>query len=158
MSSDPMMHDFTDTKRTARPVWVENGFGPEHLKDQEQSLLAPYTEVFRGETISIPPKGRIKMKFLAAERFLSQPVRPAEQYPDGKFKVEQGFPKMLKIVEFTDQERKDIGMGSKKDMEAASLDDSKLKCTLCDYRAKTSHGLLIHVARMHPEMEIAEES
>lgn len=113
-----------------RKVWVVNNHSE------------PYTEVFRGETITIPPNGakEIQMGYLKAERFLGQPKPPGEQAPDGTW---LSTPKALKIVELSDDER-----GHKRSEPKPSF-----SCMLCEFEAQNEAGLKRHMTVKHPDAE-----
>lgn len=119
-----------------RKVWVLNDYSE------------AYVEVFRGETITVPPNGekRLAMNYLAAERFLSQPVMPAEasRLPNGQYTVP---PKMLRIVEMTDEEYEEYTGGKR---PVADTKKAELTCTLCGFQAVSSKGLKIHTTKEHP--------
>lgn len=80
---------------TNRKVWILN------------SDTEPYREKFRGEVLVIPPneKREVLRPYLAAERFLSQPVALAELLPNGKPAPGKPRGKPLKLKELTDTEK-----------------------------------------------------
>lgn len=132
-----------------RPVWVVNDFDYDRHPEIGE---VPYREDFRGETIEIPARGKIKMPYLAAERFIGQPTMPSNlcRLPNGKY---VNLPKALKIVEFTEAELKEVGL-SKKALETAEKDDAdkvKRTCTICGQVAASEKGLKIHVTKNHPD-------
>ena len=95
---------FDTPSRTKRYVWVQNNYSQD------------YVEEFRGDLLTIPATGKIKMRYLAAERFLGQPTRPYEDMirADGSL---DGIPKMLKIVEMTEDDQQEASGITKKKFE-----------------------------------------
>lgn len=127
-----------------RPVWVLNSFDKE------------YREVFRGEEIVVPPNNekKVKMPFLAANRFLHQPVTPAEllRLPNGTYK---GVPKALRIEELSDSDLRAEGKSVESlNKEAKEADNkAKLTCAICGVQSTSEKGLKIHTTKAHPEFE-----
>jgi len=131
-----------------RPVWVVNTHNE------------PYTEVYRGKAITVPPNGEksLILPYLKARKFLGQPKAPADKFPNGQWRSQ---PKALATIEMTDDERanhegKDI---SKIQKEIADKEKAmSLKCSLCEFVSKDTRGLKTHMTRMHEGSEpIPEE-
>lgn len=134
---------------TNRKVWVVNNGTQE------------YQEMFRGDNIVVPPNGekKVLMPFLAARRFLGQPVVAAEQIqrPDGTF---MGVPKMLETIEISIKEAKELfGTDEKKLAKEIKEQEEKaaLMCALCGYQTTSPKGLKIHTTKEHPNREPVKE-
>lgn len=128
---------------TNRKVWVINN----HTET--------YKEEFRGEFISIPPNGEKKklMPYLAARRFLAQVTSPGEKLPNGQWKSP---PKALATVELTPAERMVIDGITPEDIarNANAVEEAlKLQCQICQFQAKDSRGLKIHMTKEHGDRE-----
>lgn len=119
-----------DMSTLNRKVYVYN----DHTED--------YSEMFRGNMVTVPAKGKIEMAVLEANRFLSQAKAPATKLPNGKFRPGV-MPKALRIEEKeTAAEQHDRVM-----QDTARLN---VTCTKCGFEAQNSQGLKIHSTRQHP--------
>lgn len=128
-----------------RKVWVVN------MWDR------PYTEQFRGESITVPPNGekKVQMGYVEARRFLGQSKPPAHfiDGPNGKeWNPKSEPPKMLKVVELDEGDYSDLGI-SEQQLKAeakAEFKDASMACALCGKVFKNAKGVEIHTSTQHP--------
>lgn len=139
-----------------RLVWVLN-------RDPERD----YHEKYKDEDVMIPknlrriPKllkdGGNLMPWLAARKFLGQPVTPSSKTPQGEI-INMGKP--LCTSELTDEERMELSgtnvvqLKKIKDAELQAEKKSHNTCTLCTDDVKSfasKKGLELHLKKIHPE-------
>jgi hypothetical protein len=128
---------------TNRKVWVINHHTETHKED------------FRGSEMVIPPNGekKVLMPYLAARRFLAQVTPLGEKLPNGQWKTP---PKALETVELTPAERMVIDGITPEELakNANAVEEAlKLQCQICQFQAKDSRGLKIHMTKEHGDRE-----
>lgn len=137
MAATPLINT-TLTRAARRKVWVLNRH-PEK----------PYSEEFRGETVTIEAGGKkgkdSLMDLITAEKFLSRPTQPQTFDSAGR---ETSMGKPLYIEELTHEE-----VMKYDPRNAENLRKEANNCMICGAEIPTEQGLKLHVKRMHPDYE-----
>lgn len=143
MGVEPLADAGLDYRATNRLVWVVSGLEVPEGYDEAEFW---YKERWRSNMIQVPPMGkkRVLMPFLAAKKFLSQAVFPANPLPNGGFinpdtgEVEpERFGKPLSILELNEEEREKFdGMSAQQAMIKQKELEEALRGTKHDNEGK----------------------